>query len=101
MIINPLFQSNDWQTAGASDPRGPGNQIPSGWTLKVTPQGQPMPWPTKHSDAGDVPANAGGPGEYVHKITQPPPSQLPDDELFGKPRALLVLPGTDKIYKDF
>jgi len=102
MIINPLFQSLNWQTAPSGDPRGPGNQIPSGWTLVVTPQGQLMPWPTKGArDANGafiiLDAEAGGPGEYVHKLA----GQLPINELFGTPRALLVLPNTNKIYKGF
>ena len=101
MITNPLFQA-DWQTAGADDPRGPGNQIPNGWTMIVTPQSALMPWPTKgaKSDTGTsitVESRAGGPGEYVHKLS----TQLPDNEQLGQPRALLVLPNTNKIYKCF
>jgi hypothetical protein len=105
-ITNPFFQATDWQTAPAGDPRGAGNQIPNGWTLVVTPRGQLMPWPTKGARDTNgafitLDAEAGGPGEHVHKTTIPAPSQLPDDELFGKTRALLVLPNTDKIYKGF
>lgn len=96
-IANPLFQADNWQTAPAGDPRGPGNQQPTGWTMLVTPQGQPMPWPSKHSAAGNVPALAGGPGEHVHKLA----SQLPANEQLGQTRALLVLPNTNKIYKCF
>lgn len=96
-IVNPFFQDANWQTAPSGDPRGPGNQIPSGWILKVTPQGQPMPWPSKHSAEGDVAALAGGPGEHVHKLS----NQLPASEQLGQPRALLVLPNTNKIYKLF
>src|SRR3990167_3074528 len=102
MIINPFFQSLDWQTAPAGDARGPGNQQPADWMLTVTPAGQLMPWPEKNAknEAGQsisVEARAGGPGEYVHKLA----GQLPDNEQFGKLRALLVLPATDKIYKGF
>ena len=97
MITNPFFQDVNWQTAGANDPRGAGNQQPFGWTLTVTPAGQLMPWPTKHSDAGDVAALAGGPGEYVHKLA----GQLPANEQIGQPRALLLWPHTNKVYKGF
>ena len=97
MITNPLFQSTNWQTAGAGDARGPGNQQPDGWTLTVTPSGAVMPWPTRHTGQGDAPALSAGPGEYVHKLN----TQLPLTELFGTARALIVLPNTDKIYKGF
>lgn len=96
-IVNPFFQFENWETALSGDPRGPGNQIPSGWTLIVTQQGQPMPWSTKHSAEGDVAALAGGPGEYVHKLA----GQLPPDEQTGQPRSLLVLPLANKVYKCF
>lgn len=97
MITNALFQSTNWQTAGAGDPRGPGNQQPDGWTLTITPINAVMPWPTRHTGQGDAPALSGGPGECVHKLN----TQLPLNELFGTARALLVLPNTDKVYKGF
>ena len=102
MITNPFFQDTNWQTAGANDPRGPGNQQPADWTLTVTPAGALMPWPEKNArnEAGQsisVEARAGGPGEYVHKLA----GQLPDNEQAAQPRALLVLPNTDKVYKGF
>lgn len=101
-ISNPFFQSLNWQTAGAGDPRGPGNQQPDGWTLTVTQAGALLPWPSKGAKNGSgqsitVEAIAGGPGEYVHKLA----AQLPANEQLGQLRALIPFEGLNKIYKGF
>src|SRR5262249_43302036 len=63
-----------------------GNQVPKGWGLQITPNGQPNIWALKKQGRNNVGSIAAVVPECVHKL----PSQLPAIEQRGQARALII-----------